>query len=62
MPFKSCFGVILGCVLRPQLLNECLSDLGDYLDPECGVKLDKRLLFYLLFSDGLILLQLTAVS
>ena len=55
MPFKSCSGVIQGYVLGPQLLNEFSSDLGAYLDPECGVKLDKRLLLYLLFADDLIL-------
>ena len=37
MPFNSCFGVIQGGVLSPQLFNEFLSDLGEYLDPECGV-------------------------
>ena len=35
LPFKSFFGVIQGGVLGPQLGNEFLSDLGDYLDPEC---------------------------
>ena len=43
--FKSCFGVIQGGVLSPQLFNEFLSDLGDHLDPECGVKLDKSYFF-----------------
>ena len=57
MPSKSCFGVIQGGVLSPQLFNEFLSDLGDYLDPECGVKLDRKLLLYLLFADDLILLS-----
>ena len=36
------------------MFNEFLSDLGDYLDPECGVKLDRKLLLYLLFADELI--------
>ena len=55
MPFKSCFGKIEGGVLSPQLFTEFLSDLGDYLGPECGVKLDRKLLLYLLFADDLIL-------
>ena len=55
MPFKSCLGVIQEGVLSPQLFNEFLSDLGDYLDPECGVKLDRKLLLYLIFADDLIL-------
>ena len=50
MPYKSCFGVIAGGVLSPQLFNDFLSDLGDNLDSECGVKLDKKLLLYLLFN------------
>ena len=54
MLFNSCFGVMQGGVLSPQLSNEFLSDLGDYLDIECGVKLDKMLPLYLLFADDLI--------
>ena len=60
MPFNSCFGVIQGCVLSPQLFNEFLSDLGDYLDPECRVKLGRKLLLYLLFADDLILFSHSA--
>ena len=61
MYFTSCFGVIQGGVLSPQLFNEFLSDLGDYLDPECGVKLDRKLLLYLLFADDLILFSHSAM-
>ena len=43
-----------GGVLSPQLFNDFLSDLGEYLDLECGVKLDKMLPLYLLFADDLI--------
>ena len=60
MHFKSCFRVIHGGVLSPQLFNEFLSDLGVYLDPECGVKLDKKLLLYLLFADDLIVFSHSA--
>ena len=60
MPFNSCFGVILGGVLSPQLFNEFSSDLGDYLDPECRVKLGRKLLLYLLFADDLILFSHSA--
>ena len=60
MLFKSCFGVIQGGVISPQLFNEFLSDLGDFLDTESGVKLDKKLLLYLLFADDLILLSYCA--
>ena len=56
----ACFGVIQGGVLSSKLFNEFLSDLGEYLDPECGVKLDKKLLLYLLFADDLILLSHSA--
>ena len=53
MPFKSCFGVIQGGALSPQLFNTFLCDLG-FLDPDCGVKLNKKLLLYLLFADDVI--------
>ena len=54
MPFISCFGVIQGGVISPQLFNEFLPD------PECGVKLDKKLPLYLLFADDLILFSHSA--
>ena len=60
MPFISCFGVIQGGVLSPQLFNKFSRDLCDYLDSECGVKLDKKLLLYLLFADDLILFSHSA--
>ena len=62
MPFKSCFGVIQGDVVSPQLFKEILSDLSDYLDPECGVKLDKKLFPHLSFADDLILFSHSAKS
>ena len=32
------------------MFNEFLSDLGDYLDPECGVQLVRKLLFYFILT------------
>ena len=60
MPFISCFGVIQEGVLSPQLFNKFSRDLCDYLDSEFGVKLDKKLLLYLLFADDLVLFSHSA--
>ena len=40
LPFESTYGVLQGGVLSPKLFNEFLSDLNEYLDPQCGVKID----------------------
>ena len=45
---------------KPAIVQRLLSDLGNYLDPEFGVKLDKKLLLYLLFADDLMLFSHSA--
>ena len=38
-PIKNRYGVMQGGVLSPKLFNECLQDLGKYLNPKYGLEI-----------------------
>ena len=60
LPIQSTHGVLQGGVSNLKFFNEFLSDLNEYLDPTCGVKIDRKLLLYLLFADDMILFSKSA--
>ena len=62
LPFESTYGVLQGGVLSPRLFNGFLSDLNEYLDSQCGVKIDRELIMYLLFADDLIFFSQSAIG
>ena len=42
--------------------KEFLNDLNEYLDPQCGVKIDREIIMYLLFADDLIFFSQSAIG
>ena len=62
LPFESTYGVLQGGVLSPRLFKEFLNDLNGYLDPQCGVKIDREIIMYLLFADDLIFFSQSAIG
>ena len=49
------YGVLQGGMLSPRMFTEYLTDLGEYLDENNGVKMGNKTINYLLYADDMIL-------
>jgi hypothetical protein len=49
------FGVLQGGMMSPKLFTEYLTDLGEFLDKNQGVKLGSKSISYLLYADDMVL-------
>ena len=56
---NSTHGVLQGGIVSPKLFNLYLSDLGEYLDQNCGITIDGTTFTHLLYADDLVLISET---
>jgi len=59
---ESNFGVLQGGMMSPRLFTEFLTDLKEYLDTTCGVKLDNNTINYILYADDMVLCSDSALG
>ena len=53
----STHGVLQGGIVSPKLFNLYLSDMCEYLDQTCGVKINSTTYTHLLYADDLVLIS-----